>query len=94
MNNENDTLHEAKKLVHYISIQDRLNQLQILLQGVAMQNIKIASLDIQIKNNALLEVYSDELYEIQENQLETLRTLKNSVVFQTLAMHKQAQSEL
>lgn len=94
MNNENDTLHEAKKLVHYISIQDRLNQLQILLQGVAMQNIKIASLDIQIKNNALLEVYSDELYEIQENQLETLRTLKNSVVFQTLAMHKQAQTEL
>jgi len=77
-----------------ITIQDRVNQIQILLNGIEFQNIKIKSLDIQIKNNDMLDVYSDELEEIQEKQKETLRGLKNSLVLQALVLHKQTQREL
>jgi len=42
----------------------------------------------------MLDVYSDELEEIQEKQKETLRGLKNSLVLQALVLHKQTQREL
>ena len=77
-----------------ITIQDRVNQIQILLNGIEFQNIKIKSLDIQIKNNDMLEVYSDELEEIQERQKETLRGLKNSLSMQTYLLNKAVNQEL
>lgn len=93
MNELQKTLYDAK-ILPAISIQDRVNQLQILLNGISMQNIKIAALDIQIKNDDLLEVYSDELEELQEKQKETLRGLKNSLTIQTLLLHKAVQTEI
>lgn len=93
MNELQKILYDAK-ILPAISIQDRVNQLQILLNGIALQNIKIASLDIQIKNNDLLEVYSDELDDIQEKQKETLRGLRNSLTIQTLLLHKAVQTEI
>ncbi len=93
MNELQKILYDAK-ILPAISIQDRVNQLQILLNGISMQNIKIAALDIQIKNDDLLEVYSDELEELQEKQKETLRGLKNSLTIQTLLLHKAVQTEI
>lgn len=93
MNELQKILYDAK-ILPAISIQDRVNQLQILLNGISMQNIKIAALGIQIKNDDLLEVYSDELEELQEKQKETLRGLRNSLTIQTLLLHKAVQTEI
>ena len=87
MNNEEQTLDEAKKLVHYIPLQDRLNQMQVILQGIKLQEIKIARLDIHSQNNDALEVYSDDLEEKQEKLLNTLRGLKNSFRLNEAALH-------
>jgi len=91
---ELDKILAEARIIPAITIQDRVNQIQILLNGIEFQNIKIKSLDIQIKNNDMLDVYSDELEEIQEKQKETLRGLKNSLVLQALVLHKQTQREL
>ena len=42
----------------------------------------------------MLEVYSDELEEIQERQKETLRGLKNSLSMQTYLLNKAVNQEL
>jgi len=91
---ELDKILAEARIIPAITIQDRVNQIQILLNGIEFQNIKIKSLDIQIKNNDMLEVYSDELEEIQERQKETLRGLKNSLSMQTYLLNKAVNQEL
>jgi len=91
---ELDKILAEARIIPAITIQDRANQIQILLNGIEFQNIKIKSLDIQIKNNDMLEVYSDELEEIQERQKETLRGLKNSLSMQTYLLNKAVNQEL
>jgi len=92
--NELDKILLEANISPAISLEDRVNQLQVLLSGIKMQEIKIKTLGIKIKNNDLLGIYSDDMEQEQEKQKETLRGLKNSLVWQTLALHKQTQQEL
>lgn len=91
---ELDKILAEARIIPAITIQDRINEIQVLLQGIQMQEIKIKTIGIEIKNNDLLSVFSDELEQEQEKQKETLRGLKNSLVLQTLVLHKQTQREL
>jgi len=52
---ELDKILAEARIIPAITIQDRVNQIQILLNGIEFQNIKIKSLDIQIKNNDMLD---------------------------------------
>jgi hypothetical protein len=92
--NELDKLLYDAKILPAISIQDRINQLQILLNGIELQKIKIKSLDIRIEKDDVLNVYSDELQEIQEKQKETLRGLKNSLRMQTYLLNNAVNREI
>ena len=83
MNNEKETLEEAKKLVHYISLQDRVAQLHVTLSG-------LQDLETRIRTNAkvivLKELAGEEITEdmemSQERLKESLRCIKNSVTNQ------------
>jgi len=92
--NELDKLLYDAKILPAISIQDRINQLQILLNGIELQKMKIKSLDIKIKNDSLIAVYSDELDLLQEKQKETLRGLKNSLRMQTYLLNNAVNREI
>ncbi len=95
MNNEKETLEEAKKLVHYISLQDRVAQLHVTLSG-------LQDLETRIRTNAkvifLKELAGEEITEdmemSQERLKESLRCIKNSVTIQSLIIYKQSQKEL
>jgi len=92
--NELDKLLYDAKILPAISIQDRINQLQILLNGIELQKMKIKSLDIRIKNDSLIDVYSDELELLQEKQKETLRGLKNSLRMQAYLLNNVVNKEI
>lgn len=93
MNELNKILAEAK-IYPAISLEDRVNQLQVLLSGIKKQEIKIKTIGIKIKNNDLLAVFSDELEQEQEKQKETLRGLKNSLTIQAYLLNKAVNQEL
>ena len=92
--NELDKILYDAKILPAISIQDRINQLQILLNGIKLQKMKIKSLDIRIKNDSLIDVYSDELELLQEKQKETLKGLKNSLRMQTYLLNNAVNREI
>ena len=95
MNNEKETLEEAKKLVRYISLQDRVAQLHVTLSG-------LQDLETRIRTNTkvifLKELADEEITEememSQERLRESLRCIKNSVTIQSLIIYKQSQKEL
>ena len=94
MNNEKEILEEAKKLIGYTSITDRLVQLLDLSGKIYMLQgqIDLCARLMKFKEERGEDI-TDKMEQNQERLKETLRGFKNSLRIQTHILNKQAQSE-
>ena len=76
------------QIVIPMTLNERIMQMKVLLDGIKMQEFKIKMLKIKIDGSAFDDPYLDDLEHEQENQKDTLKGLKNGFRMQEDALHE------